>query len=501
MSSMRISGLASGMDIEQIISDMMKVRRMPLDKLFQEKQELEWKQEDYRTLNSQLSKFRESVFNLKLQGTFNVKSASSSNEDVVEVSASGGAVAGTYNLAVTQLAEGAYKTSSAALGSSGDTSTLNSQLGLSGTVAFTINGENISIDADSESIYALVAKINDADAGVSASYDSELDRFFLSTTETGAQAEIAITDGADDLGVDLFADALNIDVSAVQGKDALFELNGTELSKSSNQFTISGVNYDLKGVSETDAGSDPVATTITVQSDTDQIFNTIVGFVETYNETIFTINGELNETYYRDYPPLTDDMREQLDEDQIEKWTEKARSGMLRNDSTLTSIVSQLRMDIYSVVEGVSGEYSSLSQIGISTGLYHEQGKLYIDESKLRQAIADDPEGIGELFTATSDDGSSDNEGIAVRLYDDAVDGISRLTTKAGSSSGFSLVDNSVIGERIRQIDERMDDYEDRLEQIEDRYWRQFTAMEEAIQMMNSQATWLQQQLGMWSGQ
>lgn len=496
MSAMRIGGLASGMDIDSIISDLMKAERAPLDKLEQKKQVLEWQQEDYRSLNNQLSTFRESVFELKLERTFNVKTATSSNSSVVEVSASGTALAGTSSIAVTQLAEGAFKTSSSALGSGVDLHTLNTQLGLTGNISFRVNGTDFTINADSESIYDLMAKINDADIGVQASYDSNLDRLFLSTKKTGTDAKIEIVDGTDGSGKNLFSDALKIDTTAVQGKNAAFTLNGAEFTMSSNEFTINGITYTLKGVSATGTDGKPVSTTISVESDTDQIFKTIMDFVDLYNETINKFNSELNEEYYRDYAPLTEAEREKLDEDQIEKWTARAKSGLLKNDSILTGIVSSMRSDVYSIVDGLSAEFNSLADIGITTGGYLEQGKLYVNKEDLRAAIEKDPEAIKKLFTATSKDGSDKNEGIAVRLYNNAVNGISKITRKAGANSDFSLVDNSVIGKRLQSLDEQIEDFEDRLKAIEDRYWKRFTAMEEAINKMNSQSSWLSQYLG-----
>lgn len=497
MSIMRIGGLASGMDIEQIVSDLMSVRRAPLDKLTQQKQRLEWQQEDYRSMNTELNNMREKLFNLKLSSTFSVKTAVSSNTNVAQVTVSGIAVEGTYSLAVTQLAEGAFKTSLAALGSGEDKTTLAAQFGLSGDIAFSINGQQFTVNAETESINSLVQKINNADIGVRASYDTTLDRFFLSTTETGSQAEITITDGADAGGTNLFSGALKIDTTYVQGKDAVFKLNGADFAMASNDFIINGISYSLKGVSQTGTDGQPISTNITVKTDTEQIFNNIMDFIRTYNETISKINSKLSEEYYRDFDPLTDDMREELDDDQIEKWTAKARSGLLRNDSLLTGVVSQLRTDIYSVVEGLSGEYNCLAKIGITTGTYSERGKLYVDEDALRQTIVDDPDGIKELFTATSDDGNAKNEGIAARLYTDVLKGISRVTEKAGVNTDFSLVDNSAIGKRIRNMDDSIDDFEDRLEIIEQRYWKQFTAMEEALNRMNSQSMWLTQQLVM----
>ncbi|WP_281168103.1 flagellar filament capping protein FliD [Desulfoscipio gibsoniae] len=71
------------------------------------------------------------------------------------------------------------------------------------------------------------------------------------------------------------------------------------------------------------------------------------------------------------------------------------------------------------------------------------------------------------------------------------------ISTKAGNDNEFSLVDDSFIGKEIKDINDRAAKIEDRLKQVEDRYWRQFTAMEKAIQQINSQSTWLIQQFGM----
>lgn len=82
-SGLRIAGLASGIDTESIIKDLMNAQRIPLQKLQQERQILEWKQEDYREINTALRTFRDVAFNMKLQGTYMAKNTHSSNEDAV----------------------------------------------------------------------------------------------------------------------------------------------------------------------------------------------------------------------------------------------------------------------------------------------------------------------------------------------------------------------------------------------------------------------------------
>ena len=104
---MRISGLNSGLDTEQIIKDLMTAQRIPVDRVFQKKVQAEWKRDAYRDVNMKFSRFDNFVFDLKLAGTFQRNVATSTRTDILTVNASGSAHQGTYDLTVEQLATSA----------------------------------------------------------------------------------------------------------------------------------------------------------------------------------------------------------------------------------------------------------------------------------------------------------------------------------------------------------------------------------------------------------
>ena len=104
---MRISGLSSGLDIDQIVSDLVKAQRIPLDRVYQQKIKTEWKRDAYREVNTKLLRFRNLAFDLSLQGAFLKKSATSSRTDILTATASGQAVEGKYEVKVKQLAAAA----------------------------------------------------------------------------------------------------------------------------------------------------------------------------------------------------------------------------------------------------------------------------------------------------------------------------------------------------------------------------------------------------------
>ena len=174
-------------------------------------------------------------------------------------------------------------------------------------------------------------------------------------------------------------------------------------------------------------------------------------------------------------------------------WEEKARSGLLRSDSLLEEILTDLRKVVTETVEGI-GSLDSLYDLGISAGSYltNKSRILKIDEAKLREAIEKDPEAVAKVFLKESD--NEKEKGIMVRLYDKIGKGINKITAKAGNAT--STYDQSTIGKTIRDIDDYIATLEERLLRIEESYWRRFTAMERAISSMNQQSSWLAAQLG-----
>lgn len=517
MSRMRIGGLSSGIDTDKTVSDLMKAQRIRVDRLKQKQQQMEWQKDDFHTVNSSLSTLRNTISNMKLQSTYMAKSATSSNETAVTATANPTASAGTYNVTVTQLAQGVTKGSQSALpeesNSDGTIKTLANQFGITGTISFTLEGKLVngvrqskafSIDTSTYTINTLTNEINSASLGITASYDSSTNRFYLTTTGTGTDNGIIVTSDpsnflSDATGVGSGTLKLLIQTGTLyQGQNAQFNFGDTSnLTSQSNTVMVNGINLTLK-----QGGG--ATSTITVSSDVNAVYNSIKSFIDQYNTTIGLVNSELAEERYKDYLPLTDAQRETLSDSQELAWEVKAKSGMLKNDDLLTSIVKNIRYASSSKVDGISSvtvggqsiKHNTLASVGIITGLYSEGGKLYLqkDGATLKEAIQNDPDGVMKLFTNTST--VAGEKGIAVRLYDEVNRGINDIINKAGVQSISKLYDNSTLGKNLNSISKQVKEWEERMTKVEDRYWRQFTAMEKAISQMNSQSAWLAKQFG-----
>jgi flagellar hook-associated protein 2 len=486
---MRIGGLASGMDIDSLVKDLMRAERIPLDKLAQKKTTLEWQRDDYRSMNRLLKDLDDLIFSgINMQGSFSKKAVTSSNSSVVSATANGNAVNTTTNIDVSVLAKPAMWV--------GD-GTVASDYKAAGDIKLTFNatnGDGMTSSAQTIDIKAgdnldtIVSKFNSSGLGVTAFYDTQNKKFVITKKETGDNVSLSINNDSTTQAFMMqlgFSDAaLDGEITTIgkkDGEDASFTINGYQTTRSTNSFTISGVTYNLQ-----QKGS----ANISVSSDTNATVDMIKSFVDKYNETIETVNKKTSETRYRDFPPLTDEQRKDLSEKEAELWDEKAKSGMLRRDSILSSGLNAMRQDMYSTINTGDTKYDQLSEIGITTtSIYLDKGKLEIDETKLRESLATNPDAVMKLFTGTTSD-----EGIAKKLRATIEATKKKIESKAGNNGGTNAT--FTLGRELTDVDKRISAFENRLVQVEDRYWRQFSAMEQAIQRSNQQSMYLMQQFG-----
>lgn len=301
---------------------------------------------------------------------------------------------------------------------------------------------------------------------------------------------------------------LGLTANYSSGRDANITLDGQTLVRSTNTIAVNGITYTLNKETASDV-------TINATQDVDGVYNKIKTFIEKYNEVIDKINDELDEKYNKNYQPLTDEQRESMSDDQIEKWEEKAKTGLLKNDMALSNIVTGMRTALYDQVKDVSG---SLTAIGITTGAYYEKGKLVIDEVKLKDAIKNQPDMVMNLFTKESSISYSDTiedtdkrkqryqeNGLVNRLYDIIQDNIRTtvdktgqrgvLVQKAGMANHYTDTLNDMENDMDKQ-DTKIDDLLEKFYDKEDRLYKKFASLETAMQNLNSQQSWLSQQFG-----
>ena len=250
--------------------------------------------------------------------------------------------------------------------------------------------------------------------------------------------------------------------------------------------------------------------TLNVSVDTEAVYDVIAAFVNDYYELIEQINGRLNEEFYRDFQPLTDEQKEAMTEKEIELWEEKAKSGLLRRDSALSKMLQDLRQVLYSAVDGLN-----LTQFGIETSRnWRDQGKLVLKNNgaDLKAAIAANPDQVADFFSKRSDIAYSATltaeeraqryaeSGLASRVSDILNDYIRTTRDKSGRK-GILLEKAGIVGditefrnsydERIAGLNKQIARMNEMLLRKENQYYRQFSQMETALQSLYAQSTWL----------
>ena len=372
-----------------------------------------------------------------------------------------------------------------------------------GKIELTINGTTKTF-ATTVTLASMMSEINKADLGVTMSYNEITGALEMTADDTGAGNTLVVADGGTSNFVSLLLG------KSTEGKDAKVTIDGQALTRSSNTMTIDGVTYTVNQETTEEA-------TVSVTQDTDGVYDLISKFVEDYNTLIDTISTAIDENADSDYPPLTDDQKADMTDEEIEAWEIKAKVGLLESDSTLETLLSDLRT---SLIDSVSGQTISLASIGItSSDDYGEDGKLYIDEDTLTEAIASDPEAIMELFTqqatSTTSSGASigttailrslsssqlstryKEEGIAYRFYDTLQKNISTIRDNAGNKGTLlekagaeneASEDDNTLTTLIDKYTEAMDEEEDRLDEFEENLYDKYTTLETYISTMNSQ--------------
>ncbi|OOC63751.1 flagellar filament capping protein FliD [Paenibacillus ihbetae] len=459
----RLTGFSGVLDTESIIKRLMDAERAPLNNIHKKKQLSLWKREDYMSMNTKMLSFQKTVNELRFESSFEKVTATSSDTSVLTITSSGPNVS-TSNIAVTQLAESATligKVPGASVASDGK---------------IVINDVEVSFSAQS-TIDSIVKDINSNSSatGVRASYDMNSGALYLTSTTTGKKSMVEISGDVGLLGFSTLKD---------EGEDAIYSVNGVTLNSSTNSVLINGNQVTLNGIGQA---------TIGAVTDRSGIVDKIKSFVEQYNALIDTFSTAITTRKNRDYAPLTDEEKEAMTEKQIEQWEKKAREGTLYNDSILRDSLSSMRISLNTPLNVDSGQISMLSQIGITVkSSYTENGKLEIDEAKLNDAINNQFDQVKQLFvtgSSKSEVNGKSNLGIGDRLYNILNNQIDAIKDKIGSSGIVTTIDDSIMGKELKELNTQEAIWKSKLLDIEDRYYKQFAAMERALQKLNSQSS------------
>lgn len=577
-----IYGLSgSGLDIESLVKMGMMNKQNQYDKMYQTQLKQTWVKEAYNTVYTDVKAFKESMSTFKMQSNMSAMQATSSNNDVVSVTANGAAAAMNHKITVEQVASNAYlmtangqkieRTNTSAANSaylkdvlfSGDAT----KTTVDGQTSYivkndttgkpeTFKGSDVAISievqdsddksvthkveftydqifGDNKTLNDLATAFSNSGANVQGGYDTVNDSFSLYNKTSGAANKIGLQanndksaellnklhlasyDGQNNtLGsaITFETDKMNV---AATGTNAKATIDGKTYESDTNKLNVANVIYNFNGVSAKNADGTYQASTISVSQDTDKIVDNVKKFVETYNSLIDSLNTKYREEKNTDYKPLTKKQESEMTESQIDKWNEKAKSGLLYHDNNIYSIISDMRESLYTKVDAVDTvltdangnkySYNSMSSIGITSST--NQGHITLDEEKLKKALTEDPDCVYQLFASDQDStyisGSTNknqadtytsksdylNTGIANRLYNAMTTNISNLESYAGTSKETD--DESYLGKLITNMNTKMTSFQTLMKSYESKLYEKYDAMEVALSKLGTQLSYI----------
>lgn len=265
----------------------------------------------------------------------------------------------------------------------------------------------------------------------------------------------------------------------IEAADSVVRFNGATLTSSSTTLEVNGLTLELTGKTNGEA------VTVTVANDTAAVYDTVKDFVNQYNAVL----TELNKYYYADsargYDVLSEDEKKAMSDDEVEKWETKIKDSLLRRDNTLGGLTQTMRAITGMTVTASNGKKYSLANLGITTGKdYKEYGLLHIkgdeddtvyadDENTLQNLLNEDPEIVTEVMS-----------GLISNLYTE----LGKKMQASPLSSALTFYNDKEMNSQLSDYKKDLKKWDTKLADLEDRYYKQFTAMEKALAMMNSQS-------------
>ena len=359
---------------------------------------------------------------------------------------------------------------------------------------FSINGEKFTFEK-SNTVGDVINAINKADIGVKASFSTMTQSFKLESTETGTAGKLNIEQTNGNLLNSLFNSSDDFTKKDAYGKNGTITIstdgeNYTTYTSASNEYSFDGTTFNIAKLGNFDSSVEGVdEITVTTEKDTSSIKDTVIKFIDAYNQLLDDVYGEIqtsrpkkNGSYY---DPLTDEQEEEMKSDEIEKWNNEAKKGLLYQDNYLTTFVSSIRGAMSSAkVDGFT-----LYDLGISLATdWKSNGKLVVDEDKLENAINTYGDKVTSFFVDS-------DKGLAATLNNEIDRAISTRDKKVGYLSGIAGIENTTtekdnaLYSQINNMQTLINNLQTRYENEMERYWKQFTTLETYMSNMQSQSS------------
>lgn len=519
VNAIRIPGLATGMDTDTVVKQMLVGEQNKIDKVKQKEQIVKWQQEIYRDVMKDLKNINDKYFSVTSKDSiisskaWNTLSVQSSNSSVMSATSSAGADNIHYKFEVNKIAEPAKVVSSNnKIEKSKKLSELGAKIGESFKISVgkddkgnTLYSNPITIEGK-DTIEDLVDKINSNGNGkIKASYSKMTGSFSIESLDTGSDSNIEIIseDGSKSnslafLGLKTKKYQLNTDGSFVldskneiafdmvefsgitSGSNSYIKVSGDDgfskvINEQKNNFSIDGIDYSIynKGTSE-----------ITSKKDTTKALENMKGFVQDYNKIMDKMYSLITEKSKKDYKPLTEEQKKDMSEEEVKKWEANAKKGILRNDSEMRRFINDMQNAVF------GDNIKVLSEMGVTSPEdYNKKGQISLNEDKFTKALEYNSDKVYKLFAKDK----SSIMGKMNNVLNKNIGGSSSIfARKAGMERTSSVVKN-FYSEQIKRQEDMIKSLQRKMDNKENALYKKFADLEASMNKLNSQMSYFMQ--------
>lgn len=507
VSGIRLPGLATGMDTEAMVKEMLAGEQNKVDKVKQKEQSIKWQQEIYREVIKDIQELNDKYFSLSSKNSmissnaWNTLDVNSSNSNVITATGSSGSSKVDYNFEIKKLAEPAKATSGLPEKApvNGEKVTGKTQLrdlGLSSDTKFKIevksvvNGKEVVETKEvniksTDTLDELAKNITSATGGqVKASFSEMTGQITLESKEIGSDNSFSIVEPSDALGflnLHKNENGMSIPTTSFEGSNSEVVVTSKDgtftkiLNEKSNSFTIDGIKYDVHGVGKSE---------ITSKQDVQPVVDNMKAFVDDYNKIMDKMYDFVTQKTNRDYPPLTEAQKKDMSEEEIERWEEKAKKGLLRNDSEMRRFMDDMQKAIF------GKNIAILNKMGLSSHQdYNKKGQISLDIDKFTKALETNAEEVYEVFAK---DSSSVMESMKNTIKNYTGGSSSVFAKKAGIDKTASAAKNFYSDQLKRQAD-TIKTLQKKMGDKESALYKKFGALEASMNKLNSQMSYFMQ--------
>nr|UWI50436.1 flagellar filament capping protein FliD [Clostridioides difficile] len=503
ISPIRVTGLSGNFDMEGIIEASMTRDKEKVDKAKQDQQIVKWKQEIYRNIIQESKDLYDKYLSIESPNSIVSKNAysatriTSSDESIIVAKGSAGAEKINYQFAVSQMAEPAKVTIKL---NSSDPIVQQFPPNASGASSLTIGGVNVPI-SEQDTTSTIVSKINSlcADSDIKASYSEMTGELIISKKQTGSSSELDLkVTGNDNLaqqiatdnGITFGTDTSGSKSAVVHGKNLEADVTDeqgrvTHISKEQNSFKIDNIDYNVNSKGN--------AKLVSV-TDTEEATKNMKAFVDDYNKLMDKVYGLVTTKKSKDYPPLTDEQKEDMTTEEIEKWEKKAKEGILRNDDELRGFVEEIQSAFF----GDGKNISVLSKLGINEHEnYNKKGQISFNADAFSKALIDDSDKVYKTLAGYSS--NYDDKGMFEKLkdivYDYSGSSFSKFVKKSGIEKTSSASEN-VYSKQIAEQEKNINRLVEKMNDKEKKLYAKYSALESLLNQYSSQMNYFSQAQG-----